>query len=77
MATFSSNIADTGHHGHSFLIYTNIEYLALGCTVAIVPSTKPLAYIGLATADKYIYEEEKATYAPYKRYLDAIKQVII
>ena len=40
----ASNIANTGNHGHSFLIYTNIEYIVLGNTAAIIPPTKPTVY---------------------------------
>ena len=53
-----------------------MEYLALGNTVAVVPPAKPLAYTGLTTADKYINEEEKATYATKKRHFDAVKRMI-
>ena len=76
MQTFHSNIANTGNHGHSFLIYTNIKYLSFGHTAAIIPPTKPMVYTGFTTTNKYAYEEEQATYNTYKWHFDAVKRMI-
>ena len=73
----SNTIPNTGHYGYSWLVYSPIEWIALGNLLQVVPPVNVVAYAGANQADRYAYELQRNTYASYKRHKDATVRMII
>ena len=73
----SNTIANTGHYGYAWLIYTPAEWTALGNANQVVHPVNVVAYVGNSQAERYAYETQRSTFASYKRHKDATVRMIV
>ena len=74
---FSNTIPNTGDYGYAFLIYSPLEWIALGNLLQVIPPVDPLVFGGGDAAARYLHGTQKITFQAYKRHKDATVPMIL
>ena len=77
LTTFGCRIANTNNYGHAWIVYSQVEWTALGNANQVVAPIHPGIYNGNTTQEQFIYKNAIAVYETYKKHLDATVRMII